>query len=213
LQGGGCRFEPGRLHFRYHVIFQPRFSSQTKEPVYVAERSISVCDRLRRRPSGRGQLQRGANRPRPARHCSRNRHGSATAPAQTVAFDKYEGYFVSNQFEPNAPRSLVVCKDQAAFDKVFGVGMVMGDRSHRLAAGTFEKSLVVAPIKRGPLTNFSDVSMSLQDGVLTVRYTAKQDPPGSATYNNALILSTPKAGIKSVVFVENGAKVGEKAVD
>ena len=106
-----------------------------------------------------------------------------------------------------------MAKDQAAFDKVFGVGMVMNDRSHRLPQGLFDKSLVVAAIKRGALTNYSQVGVTLQDGVLTVRYTAKQDPPGSATYNSPLILSVAKAGVKSVVFMENGAKVGEKAAD
>jgi hypothetical protein len=56
-------------------------------------------------------------------------------------------------------------------------------------------------------------SVTLQDGVLTVKYTAKQDPPGSATYSSPLILSVPKDGVKTVVFEENGANVGQKAVD
>jgi hypothetical protein len=136
-----------------------------------------------------------------------------TTPAQTLAVETYDGYFVNNTFEPNAQRSLVVLKDQAAFDKVFGAGYVMNDRSHRLAAGVFTKSLALGVVRRGPNTNYSQVSASVQDGVLTLRYTAKQDPPSSATYASPLIVSVTKAGVTKVVFMENGQKVGERAVE
>jgi hypothetical protein len=51
-----------------------------------------------------------------------------------VAFQVHDGYFVSNQFEPDAATSFVVLKDQAAFDQVFGIARVMRDKSLRLAA-------------------------------------------------------------------------------
>jgi hypothetical protein len=46
--------------------------------------------------------------------CSLPAAGPATKP---VAFDTPGGYFVSNPFEPAAPRSCVVIKDQQTFDK------------------------------------------------------------------------------------------------
>ncbi len=69
---------------------------------------------------------------------------SAPAPAPAVPFDQYDGYFVVNTFEPNHPRSLVVLTDQAAFNRVFGAGFVMNDRSHRLPPDLCDKSLVIA---------------------------------------------------------------------
>jgi hypothetical protein len=42
-----------------------------------------------------------------------------------LPFDTYSGYFVSNQFQPNAPESIVVIGDQEQFDRVFGVAFVM----------------------------------------------------------------------------------------
>ena len=77
-------------------------------------------------------------------------HLAATAvPPKPVVFDTHDGYFVSNQFEPAAPTSFVVIKDQRAFDKIFGAAMVMGDKSHRLPPAAFGKKIVVAVIHRG----------------------------------------------------------------
>lgn len=131
-----------------------------------------------------------------------------TAATQPVAFDVYGGYFVSNQFEPAAPRSFVVARDRAAFDAVFGAGFVMGDRSHRLADDAFDKSIVLAVIKRGnQLWNFSMTDATSADGVLTVSYTAKADPPGSAEFSSSLIASVPKADYREIRFQENGKVV------
>ena len=65
-------------------------------------------------------------------------HLALAADATKLSFDTYSGYFVSNKFEPNAAESFVVINDQEQFDKVFGVAMVMGDKSHRLAQGCLQ---------------------------------------------------------------------------
>ena len=67
-----------------------------------------------------------------------------------LAFDVYSGYFVSNKFEPNAAESFAVIGDQAQFDKIFGVAMVMGDKSHRLPAGAFQSSIDLGGNQAGP---------------------------------------------------------------
>jgi hypothetical protein len=137
----------------------------------------------------------------------------APAPGKAVAFDTYQGYFVANTFEPKAERSLVVCRDQAAFEKVFHPAVVMNDRAHRLPAGVFEKSLVIAAIRRGPRTDMADVRVVALDGTLTVSYSATQAAPGSATFATPLILSVPREAVKRVKFVENGQAVGEQPLE
>ena len=74
---------------------------------------------------------------------------SWAAEETKLAFDTYSGYFVSNKFEPDAAASFVVINDQAGFDQVFGVAMVMQDKSHRLPDEPFKSNMVVAAIKRG----------------------------------------------------------------
>ena len=139
--------------------------------------------------------------------------GTAPAPAtqpapQAIAFDTYGGYFVSNQFEPNAPASFVVLQDQTAFDRVFGVAMVMGDTSHRLPNGAFKTNLVVTAIKRGPaFWTFKVQTVTVQAGMLTVRYTTTSTPSASATYSCPLIVSVSKGDYKEVRFEEGGRLV------
>ena len=58
-----------------------------------------------------------------------SREAAASDNASSLAFDAHDGYFVSNKFEPQVPASFVVLQDQKAFDKVFGVALVMGDKS------------------------------------------------------------------------------------
>jgi hypothetical protein len=132
------------------------------------------------------------------------------AVGQALKFDVYDGYFVSNKFEPNAPTSFVVIQDQKRFDEVFGVGMVMGDRSHRLAAGTFDSQIVVSAIRRGRVFwGFKVQDVKVADGVVTLRYTASGTPQPSAEYACPLIVSIPKGAYKSVQFVENDKPVGK----
>jgi len=130
---------------------------------------------------------------------------TASTKASPVAFDAHDGYFVSNKFEPQAPASFVVLQDEKAFDQVFGVAMVMGDRSHRLPPRAFEPLMVVAPIKRGKvLWRYTVESVRVDGGVLTLRYTTTASPSATAEYACPLIVSVPKGAYTAVEFVEDG---------
>ena len=121
-----------------------------------------------------------------------------------LAVDTYSGYFVSNKFEPDAAQSFLVIQDQKQFDQVFGVAMVMGDKSHRLGKNAFRSRMVLAAIKRGgAVWEFKIESATLSQGVVTLRYTATARNSESATFACPLIVSVPKGEYTAVRFVEN----------
>jgi len=129
-------------------------------------------------------------------------------PAKPVAFDTHGGYFVSNKFEPEEPVSFVVLKDQPSFDKVFGVAMVMGDKSHRLPLNAFDKKIVVAAIHRGKaLVTYQVASIVAEAETLIVRYCTKSEPSDTAGFACPLILSLDKGNSQTVRFVENGKDI------
>ena len=116
-----------------------------------------------------------------------------------LPFDRYSGYFVSNKFEPDAAESFVVISDQEQFDKVFGVAMVMGDKSHRLPKDIFSGSLVFAAIKRGKAVwEFKVTDVTVEDGVVELRYTARSKPSDSATFASPLIVSVPRGDYEAI---------------
>jgi hypothetical protein len=129
--------------------------------------------------------------------------------------DTFSGYFVSNKFEPNAAESFVAIRDQSQFDKVFGVAMVMQDKSHRLPANAFESNMVLAVVKRGKATwQFRCEGVVLKDGLLTLRYLATSKKNDSAEFASPLIVLIRKAECVAIDFVENGnvvKRIGEKA--
>jgi hypothetical protein len=133
-------------------------------------------------------------------------HPAPPADHETrLAFDTYSGYFVSNKFEPNAAESFAVIRDQAQFDKVFGVAMVMGDKSHRLAADAFRSNVVVAAIKRDhAVWAFNVESVSENEGVVTLRYSTIAKKSDTAEFASPLIVSIPKGEYTAVQFVEGG---------
>ena len=125
--------------------------------------------------------------------------------ATAVAFQIHDGYFVSNQFEPEAPTSFVVLKDQAAFDQVFGVAHVMRDKSQRLAADAFPEKIVVAAIHRSKAMVSYQVEHLVTDGkTLSLRYTTKSAPSDTAEFSCPLIVSLPKGDYQAVQFIEDG---------
>ena len=133
---------------------------------------------------------------------------AAVAAQQDVSFDTYSGYFVSNQFEPDASASFVVAADRKQFDKVFGVASVMADKSHRLPEDAFQSRLVAAAIKRGSSTwTYKMERVSQQDGLVELCYTATESKSGSATFACPLIISIPRGQYKAIQFVENGKPV------
>ena len=128
--------------------------------------------------------------------------------AKPVEFDTHDGYFVSNQFEAKAATSFAVLKDQASFDKVFGVAMVMRDKHHRLPAGTFDEKIVVTAIHRGKAMVTYQVNSVVAEGqTLVVRYTTKVQPEGSAEFACPLIVAVAKGDYKTVRFMENGKQI------
>ena len=132
---------------------------------------------------------------------------SSPAPADDeakLAFDTYSGYFVSNQFAPGAAESFAVIADQDQFDKVFGVAMVMGDRSHRLSKDAFASSIVLAVVKNGKMVwKFHVEKITVESGVVRFQYGCKAKKTTTASFACPLIVSIPKGKYTAVEFVEN----------
>lgn len=132
---------------------------------------------------------------------------SAAEPA-TLAFDAYGGYFVSNKFEPTAPTSFVVLKDQQKFNNVFGVAFVMGDTSHRLPPDAFKTKVVIAAVKRGhSIWQYKVESVTADGKTLVVRYTTTSTPQPTAEFACPLILTVDKGDYVAIQFVEDGKSV------
>ena len=132
-------------------------------------------------------------------------NAASSAEPTSVKFDSYNGYFVSNQFEPEAKESFVVCLNQQAFDKCFGVAFVMGDKSHRLPKDVFETQQVVGAIKRGSsIWDYTVKKVVESNDEIEVHYSAKEMKQPSATFASPLIVSIPTKQYKSISFVENG---------
>jgi hypothetical protein len=132
------------------------------------------------------------------------------AEGTRLAFDGCSGYFVLNTFEPEAAQSFAVIHSQEQFDKLFGVAMVMGDRSHRLAKRAFKSKLVLAAIERGhAVWEFKVESVTVDGGVVTLRYAATARKNDSAVFACPLIVSIPKGDYTAVRFVKNKKLVKE----
>jgi hypothetical protein len=122
-----------------------------------------------------------------------------------VACDVHDGYFVSNQFEADAPLSFAVIRDREAFDKVFGAAVVMRDKSHRLPGAAFDKRVVVTAIRRGKaMVKYKVESLILEDDSLVLRYSAQSTPSASASFSCPLIVSLEQRDFSKVRFEENG---------
>lgn len=127
---------------------------------------------------------------------------------QPIPFAIHDGYFVSNKFEPDAPTSFVLLKDQKAFDEVFGSAFVMRDSHHRLPPNAFETKMVVAAIHRGNATwDYTVESVTADGKTLVVKYTTQSTPNNTAEFACPLILSIEKGDYTDVQFVENGKKI------
>ena len=132
---------------------------------------------------------------------------SGAEPAE-LKWDVYSGYFVSNKFEPDKPESYLVIQDKKRFDEVFGVAATMWDKSHRLPDGAFKSLVVVTAIKRGrAFWEYTVQGVTVDEGVVQLRYTAVSDTSGSATFACPLIVSIPKGKYKAVQFIENGKTI------
>jgi hypothetical protein len=133
----------------------------------------------------------------------------AQAKGDKVAFEEHTGHFAKNNSGLKGDASYLVLPDAPAFEKVFGIGRVMGKPQNFVKPADFEKKMVVAVIKRGKaLAEYKVDKVTAADGVLYVQYDVKMlDKGGSATYASPLILTVDKGKYKEVVFIENGKKV------
>jgi hypothetical protein len=125
-----------------------------------------------------------------------------------LPFDTYSGYFVSNQFEPDAAASFVVISSQEQFDQVFGVAFVMRDKSHRLPKDAFSGNLVLTVIKRGnAFCEFKVKNATVEQEVVKLRYATTSKVTPGTTFACPLIVSVPKGKYKAVVFIEDDREV------
>jgi inhibitor of cysteine peptidase len=130
------------------------------------------------------------------------------ATGKAIPYELIAGpYFVKNTFEPNAAQSFAVIRTMEQFNAVFGVGMVMGGPRPEIKPETFESRIIVVTVKRGPMCSYKVESVTATGTGLEVRYEAKVEPPGSATFAVPLIVSAPKGEYASIAFVENGKEV------
>jgi hypothetical protein len=130
-----------------------------------------------------------------------------TAKGKKVAFDVHNGQFEKNNSGLKGDSSYLVFSDREGFDKVFGLGRVMGKQNF-VPKDAFDAKMVVAVIKRGnALTKYKVEKVTADEGTLYIQYTAETDKPGSAMIHSPLIVSVDKDKYTSVVFIENGKKV------
>ena len=134
--------------------------------------------------------------------------GEAEPHPTVIHHTVYDGYFVSNEFEPNIPASFVVLQDQAAFDRIFGVAAVMFDRSHRLQAKAFRSNMVIAVVHRDRANiTYRNVLVTRDGTILRVNYTTKEQRSPLTEYASPLILSVPRDTYSAVSFIENDKTV------
>jgi hypothetical protein len=127
-----------------------------------------------------------------------------------VEFVLHSGHFEKNNAGLKGDQSFLLFTDRAAFDKIFGVGVVMGKRPPVVPKDAFDKNVVIATIKRGTaITTYEVEKVTLdKDGTLYVQYKATTGPAGSAMFASPLVVSAPKDKVKKVSFIENGKTVG-----
>jgi hypothetical protein len=136
------------------------------------------------------------------------------AKGDKVAYDEHTGHFEKNTAGLKGDSSYLALTDAAGFDKIFGIGRVMGKPQNFVKPGDFDKKMVLAVIKRGKsLAEYTVQKVTAADGVLYVQYEVKmQDKGGTATFASPLILTVDKGKYKEVVFIENGKKADTVAI-
>jgi hypothetical protein len=133
------------------------------------------------------------------------------ATGEKLAYEVHSGYFESNKSGLKGENSYLAFTDAKAFDMVFGIGVVMGQKPKLLPKDAFDSYQVFAVIKRGKSIWEYKVEKVTEDaGTVYVQYTATaKDGGGSATFASPLILSVHKGKYSSVVFIENGKKAAK----
>lgn len=121
-----------------------------------------------------------------------------------------DGYYEKSTSGLSGPASHLVFTSVDPFDKVFALVPPMPKSTRTpVTKETFESKLVLAVVKRGQnLWNYEIERVTTDGDTLTLRYkvTAGQFQ-GGATFASPMVISVDKAGVKKVVFVENGNTV------
>jgi hypothetical protein len=135
------------------------------------------------------------------------------AKGKEVKFDVYTSYFEKNNSGLKGEASYLALTDQQAFDKVFGAAAVMKKQGF-LPKDAFDKKMVVAAIKRGnAVWTYKVQKVTADDGTLYVQYEASSKDGGSARFASPLIVAVDRGKYTSVVYIENGKKVGTAKID
>jgi hypothetical protein len=132
------------------------------------------------------------------------------AKGDKVDFKVHSGYFEKNNSGLKGDESLLAFTDQKSFDQIFGVGFTMGKKPDVLPKDAFDSKMVVAVIRRGDAPSTYKVDKVTADGdtlYLQFEATSKKGD-GSAKFASPLIVSVDRGKYKTVVFLENGKKVG-----
>ncbi len=125
-----------------------------------------------------------------------------------VEFDVHNGHFVSNKYEMKGDSAYLAIADRDNFDKIFGIGRVIGKQNF-VPKDAFEKKIVVATIKKGAaLTEYKVEKVTADGETLYIQYTSetKGSATGTAQFASPMIVSVDKGRIKKVIFIENGKK-------
>jgi hypothetical protein len=132
------------------------------------------------------------------------------AKGDKLPFEVYTSYFEKNNSGLKGDESFLAFTDRKSFDQVFGVAVVMGKKPSVLAKDAFDSKLVVAAIKRGDAPWTYKVDKVTGDGdTLYIQYDATtKKGDGTAKFASPLIVSVDRGKYKTVVFLENGKKVG-----
>lgn len=126
-----------------------------------------------------------------------------------VKYDTHAGHFEKNNSGLKGEASFLVLTDAKSFGDIFGIARTMGPKPNFVQDNTFDSKVILATIQRGhKLVTYKVDKVTATDGVLYVAYTTTAKESPSATYHSPLIVSVDKGKYKSVVFLENGKKVG-----
>jgi hypothetical protein len=121
----------------------------------------------------------------------------------------YNGYFERNDSGLKGDDSQLVFSDADGMAKILNPP-IGGKKSVLLTKEDFEKNLVAVVITRGSsVATYSDVSTTISGSTLTVHYNSALGAPSTANFATPLILSVPKDGIKTVVFIGNGKETAK----
>jgi hypothetical protein len=160
--------------------------------------------------------------------------------ARKVEHTVHPGYFESSASGLKGEASYLAVTERGEFDRLFGVGFDRGRPTQVLPRDAFDKKMVVAVIKRGnALWDYQVEKVMADKDTLYVHYKAAArpgatTPRGPVTTARAfpttarrsgplpqgdgrpiaspLVVAVEKAKYASVVFIENGKKVGTARV-